>query len=131
MPINQIKFRKASTQQWVGISERDPSDEDGIALLGTPNGNLTFLYEDIPGQGWDNNRLSMWEATANDLMTVRIDRSTLPADHPYIVSGDPALDWLYWDGTDVVEKRIIIENSTYDPSTGLLFNVVRIWQGIP
>jgi hypothetical protein len=68
------------------------------------------MYDQVPGSSWTAPRLEtarQW-IQAN-VLDKRIDRASLPADHPYIKDGDPALEWLFWDGTDVVERLVVAE----------------------
>jgi hypothetical protein len=113
MPISRIEYNYPDG--WVNSrSGRDPVEELGIRLVGTPQGTVTLMYADIPGQSWTEPRLELARQYVQDAMDNRIDRASLPADHPYIVDGDPALDWLFWDGTDVVERLTAISTITWE-----------------
>lgn len=93
----------------------DPPVEIGVKLYGMPDGtDLTFLYSDIPGSSWTAPRIALAQQYVQDNIDVRIDRASLPADHPYIKDGDPALTWLFWDGTDVVERLLTFTDLAFD-----------------
>ena len=113
MPISRFEYNYP-VDGWVSTRDgRDPNDELGIRLVGTPQGTVTMMYADIPGQSWTEPRHQLAQQYIQDLMDNRIDRASLPPDHPYIKDGDPALDWLFWDGTDVVERLVIIGPITW------------------
>lgn len=115
MPIKGIEFRRESDGAWVTAAERDPADEDGLRLLGTPKGTQTFLYADVPGSSWNASRLANAQAwVQQNLLDIRIPRDSLDPDHPYVSGGDPALEWLFWDGVDVVERLVVIEGLTFE-----------------
>lgn len=114
MPVQRIEFHMATPDEWVDATQRDVNDEDGIRIFGWgKTGVFTQMYTDIPGSSWNAARLELFRQKAQDECDTRIPRDSLPADHPYIKDGDPALEWLFWDGTDVVERMIIIESLTY------------------
>jgi len=93
----------------------DPPVEIGVRLVGIgENGVIEFLYSDIPGQSWTPARIEIARQWVQDRIDVRFDRATLPPDDPMIVNGDPALLWLFWDGTDVVVRTMAITNITFD-----------------
>jgi hypothetical protein len=98
--------------------ESDPLVEIGIRLNGVgAEGYIQALYADIPGQSWTPARLENARQWVQNEMDTRIDRATLDPEHLYIKNGDPGLDWLFWDGTDVVERLIYITGPS-DPDTG-------------
>lgn len=109
MPIGRIEYHSAVTDEWT-IAEPPPADEDGQRYVGGPNGTAEFFYSQVPGSSWTTPRLEaarQW-IQAN-VLDRRVARASLPADHPYIKDGDPALEWLFWDGTDVVERLIVAD----------------------
>jgi len=109
MPIGRIEYHSSVTDEWTTIPP-DPAAEDGQRYIGGPNGDFEFFYSQVPGSSWTPPRLQtarQW--IQNNVLDRRIDRATLPEDHPYIKDGDPALEWLFWDGSDVVERLVIAE----------------------
>jgi len=113
MPISRIEYNYPG-DVWVRTrAGRDPIDELGIRLVGTPKGTATLLYADIPGQSWTTPRLEAARQYVQDLMDNRIDRALLDPDHPYSTDTDPAQEWLFWDGPDIVERLVIIGEITW------------------
>ena len=93
----------------------EPPLEIGVRFTGIgETGIIEFLYSDIPGQSWTNARIAQAELWVQDRIDNPIDRATLDPNHPYIKNGDPGLSWLFWDGTDVVERFYTFTNLTFD-----------------
>ena len=126
MPISRIEFRKESTQEWVGVDQRDPADEDGLRLIGAGStGILEVMYADIPGNSWNQNRLDLFVARANDLLVTRIPLADLPADDPDKTTDPDDYPWLYWDGGDLCSRTIEVSNATFVDNQ-LNFTVSRV-----
>jgi len=109
MPIGHIEYHSSVTDEWTPTPP-PPAEEDGQRFVGGPNGDFDFFYSQVPGSSWTAPRLEnarQW-IQAN-ILDHRIDRSSLPSDHPYVVGGDPGLEWLFWDGTDVVERLVVAD----------------------
>jgi hypothetical protein len=123
MPISRTEYNYP-VDGWVASrSGRDPVDELGIRLVGTPQGTISMMYADIPGQSWTTPRLALAQQYVQDALDVRILRSTLDPTHPYIVDGDPGLIWLFWDGDDVVVRFTAIGTITWEGYP--VFNLTR------
>lgn len=98
----------------------DPPEEIGIRLNGVgKDGFMEILYADIPGNSWNQNRLNMFTARAQDMIDVRI-----PLDDPVFQDEfgtvvdpdalvDPARPDFFWDSGDLVARTIIISDVTY------------------
>jgi hypothetical protein len=109
MPIGYIEYHSSATDEWTIIPPA-PADEDGQRYVGGPNGTFDFLYSQVPGSSWTTPRLETAKQWIQEnVLDNRISRATLPADHPYIKDGDPGQAWLFWEGTDVVERLVIVE----------------------
>lgn len=114
MPFSgRVEFRIASTGDWVPWSERVPEDEDGIRVYGLgPSGLVQLLYEDIPGNSWNVNRLNKLIERANQAFEVRIPLSdpSLVDDEHGPNGTDPNRENFYWEGGDLVAlpARIIL-----------------------
>lgn len=105
--------------------DSDPPVEIGVKLYGMPDGtDFTFLYSDIPGDSWTDPRIAQAQAWVQAQFDNRMDRASLDPNHPYIKDGDPGLVWVFWDGTDVVERLISFTDLTFDGEHSL-FNIVR------
>lgn len=125
MPISRIEFRVETTQQWVGADERDPNDEDGIRLLGAgPSGVVEILYNDIPGNSWNQNRLNKFAGKAQEFLDSRTPLTDLPIDDPDRTI-DPALPNLFWDGSDLVCRMILLSDVRFEDNT-LLFTLTEV-----
>jgi len=131
MPISGIEFHKESTDEWVQAGDRDPTDEDGLRLRGAGHdgtGYLTIMYTDIPGNSWNQNRLNMFTARANQYLEHRT-----PLTDPSLVDdpagpngSDPARPNFFWDGGDLVAKPVVISDVTYSEEAGLNFATTRV-----
>lgn len=116
MPIQGIEFHKASTQEWVSASDRDPADEDGLRLLGAgKTGTLEVMYADIPGASWNQNRLNKFVEHANQLLQYRIPLTdpSLADDENGPNGVDPGRPDFFWDGGDLVSQSVVVENATF------------------
>ena len=117
MPISRIEFHLESTDQWVGAADRDPTDEDGLRLIGAgKDGILTVMYSDIPGNSWNQNRLDKFMQRAQELIDVRIPLNdpSLADDENGPNGVDPARPDFFWDNGDLVARPIVIENVTFE-----------------
>lgn len=112
MPIQGIEFHKESTGEWVSALDRDPNDEDGLRLLGSPKGTLEVMYSDIPGNSWNQNRLNKFVEIANERLTTRIPLASLPADDPDKTTDPNQFPWLYWDGSDLCSRPITVSDAS-------------------
>ena len=93
----------------------EPPVEIGVRFEGLSDGtDFDFLYSDIPGSSWTPPRIAQAQAYIQDRIDYRIDRATLDPNHPYIINGDPALSWVFWDGADVVERFHTITELAFD-----------------
>jgi len=96
--------------------ESDPPEEIGIRFNGVgKDGFFEAIYADIPGNSWNQNRLDMFTARAQDLIDIRI-----PLDDPSLIDdpagpngSDPARPEFFWDGGDLVARPIIISDVTF------------------
>ena len=116
MPIRAIQFRKESTQEWVGVKDRDPADEDGVRLYGAgkhPSGYLEVLYENIPGNSWNQNRLNQFASRANTLAVTRIPLADLPDDDLDKTTDPDDYPRAYWDGSDYCSRAIEIDEVSF------------------
>jgi len=126
MPIRGIEFHKVSTGDWVTAENRDPTDEDGLRLIGAgPSGVVTVMYADIPGASWNANRLAKFVERANEILTLRIPLASLPADDPDKTTDPNDFPWLYWDAGDLCSRTITVSDATWD-GTQLLFKISRV-----
>ena len=106
MPIHAIDYLFDTADPPVEIGVRfDSIGEVGI---------FEFLYSDIPGSSWTPPRIAAAQQWVQDNIDVRIDRATLDPNHPYIKNGDPGLSWVFWDGSDVVERLHLFTDLTFD-----------------
>jgi hypothetical protein len=131
MPISRIEFRIESTGEWVGASERDPADEDGLRLIGAgKTGVLEVLYSDIPGNSWNQNRLNKFTERANQLLEYRIPLTDPSlADDPAGPNGsDPARPDFYWDNGDLVSRSVVVSEPTFiDGVLNFVVTDARLW----
>ncbi|MHA2404481.1 MAG: hypothetical protein ACXADH_15895 [Candidatus Kariarchaeaceae archaeon] len=130
MCYNRLEFLKESTSLWVGVSDRDPTDELGIRIYGLgKTGLLEVLYANIPGGSWNAQRLKKFQDRVQDEMDDRVPLADLPVDDPDKTT-DPALPNLFWDSGDLVSREYIILNLTWsDPAEGgrgLLFRIEKV-----
>ena len=98
----------------------DPPVEIGIRLNGVgKDGFMEVIYDDIPGNSWNQNRLNMFTARAQDLIDVRI-----PLDDPQFQDEvgtvidpaalvDPARPDFFWDSGDLVSRSVIISDVSF------------------
>lgn len=98
----------------------DPPEEIGIRLTGCgKDGFVEVLYDDIPGNSWNQNRLNKFTARAQDLIDVRI-----PLDDPMFqdefgtvidpdVLTDPARPNFFHDGGDLVSRSVLISDVSF------------------
>lgn len=95
----------------------EPPEEIGIRFNGVgKDGFFEVIYADIPGNSWNQNRLNMFTARAQDLIDVRV-----PLSDPSLVNdpagpngSDPARPDFFWDGGDLVARSIIISDVSFD-----------------
>jgi hypothetical protein len=136
MPISGIEFRIESTGQWVDPGDRDPTDEDGLRLRGAGHdgtGYLTVIYANIPGNSWNQNRMDLFMARAQDYIDFRIpldDPQFEDPDNPGVIIDpdalvDPARPDFFWDSGDLVSRPVIISDVTYSEEAGLSFTLTR------
>ena len=88
------------------------NEEIGIRLLGTPRGDLEFLYADIPGNSWNQNRLDKFVQRANQFLEKRVPISSLPDDDPDKFT-DPATPRMFWDGNDLVTMNVEVVSASW------------------
>ena len=117
-----IEFRIESTQEWVPYESRTPQDEDALRILVWWDQPKEIVYADIPGNSWNQSRLNLFVARANDLLTFRIPLSDPSlVDDPHGPNGTDPNDppWFFWDGGDLCSRTMYITGVTYSASTGL------------
>lgn len=111
MPIGKIQYHNSASDEWTDTPPIDPNEEGGQRYIGGPNDSAEFFYSDVPGSSWTPVRLdAARQYIQENVLDLRIDRATLPAEHPYIKDGDPGLEWVFWDGTDVVERLVVADD---------------------
>ncbi len=110
----------------------DPLVEVGLRLYGVgKDGLLEVLYQDIPGNSWNPQRIAKFTERAQQLIDVRI-----PLDDPSLVDdpagpngADPARPDFFWDSGDLVARSIIISDVSFtEPDGPLNFTITRARQ---
>ena len=97
----------------------DPPVEIGIRLNGVgKDGFMEVIYDDIPGNSWNQNRLNMFTARAQDMIDVRIPLDSdefkeegVTVDPDALT--DPARPDFFWDSGDLVARSVIISDATF------------------
>ena len=111
----------------------EPPEEIGIRINGVgKDGFMEVLYADIPGNSWNQNRLDLFTARAQDMIDIII-----PLDDPSLVDDpagpngeDPNRPDFFWDGTppngDLVSRPILISDVFFiEPIGPLMFTLTR------
>lgn len=102
------------------------TEEIGIRIDGVgKDGFLEIIYDDIPGNSWNQNRLNQFASRAQQYIDVRI-----PLTDPSLVDdpagpngSDPARPDFFWDNGDLVARPIIISNVHFTDK--LIFTLTR------
>ncbi len=118
MPIQSVQ------RLYVG----DPLEEVGIRLHGIgKDGMLEILYQDIPGNSWNSQRLKKLVTQIQDLIDVRTPLADLPIGDPDKTT-DPGLPNHFWDSGDLVARSIVIRDAWFDdtvqPNGRLRFTII-------
>lgn len=99
-------------------TEGDPNTEElGIRIVkhtgATP---LEFYYADVkqPQQAWNTPRMNAARNLLQNMLDVRTPLANLDPADPLALA-DPATEWLFWDGTDLVQRDQVVEWVDYAP----------------
>jgi hypothetical protein len=122
----RVEFRIESTQQWVDWADRDPNDEDAVRIYGFWKGieYKEYLYEDIPGNSWNTNRLNKFRDQAQEEINTVISLSDPDWAGDELILTDPNRLDLYHDGGMLVAQPWTI--NIIDYTVGFpLFELIR------